>query len=146
MEENIGKSLLPFKSQQLLNTIIEKRGLCVEDAANYLYSSNVYKQLSEESSLLWQFSTIYLYDMLMREKRLKKQRQNSSKPILLFLTFCIENYKEYKNITTDETLLIFNKYEVISYLESVYDTLHTQGKDYIMREIDGYIKNRKAKK
>ena len=69
MEENVEKFLLPFKTQQLLNIIIEKRGLCVEDAANYLYSSNVYKQLSEESFLLWQFSTIYLYDMLIREKQ-----------------------------------------------------------------------------
>jgi hypothetical protein len=146
MEDNVVKYLLPFKTQQLLNTIIEKRGLCVEDAVHYLYSSNVYKQLSEESSLLWQFSTLYLYDMLMSEKRLKKQRQNNTKPILLFVTFCIENYKEYKNISADETLFIFNKYEVIGYLEAVYDTLHTQGKDYIMSEIDGYIKNRKAKK
>ena len=146
MEENIGKLMLPFKTQLLLNTIIEKRRLCTDDAMHYLYSSDFYKQLSDESSDLWQFSTVYLYDMLKREKRAKKQRQNNTKPLLLFFTFCLENYKDYKDLSMEEVLFIFKKHNVIEYLEAVYDTLHTQGKGYIMSEIDTYIKNRKSKK
>ena len=32
MENNLGKMMLPFKVQQLLQTIIEKKGLDVKDA------------------------------------------------------------------------------------------------------------------
>ncbi len=142
--DNLGKMMLPFKLQQLLDTIIEKKGLAVQDALQYLYSSDLYKQLSSESSYLWQLSTLNLYDLLKREKRLKKQNQNNDTPILLFLTFCLENYKEYKNINAEEALFLFNKYGVLEYLEKVFDTLHTQSKEYIMSEIDNYINNRKT--
>lgn len=144
MNDNVGKMMLPFKLHQLLDTIIEKKGLGVEDALQYLYSSDLYKQLSSESSYLWQLSTLNLYDLLKREKRLKKQNQNNDTPILLFLTFCLENYKEYKNINAEEALFLFNKYGVLEYLEKVFDTLHTQSKEYIMSEIDNYINNRKT--
>jgi len=42
MGDNIGQMMLPFKVQQLLNIIIEKRGLCINDALQYLYSSDLY--------------------------------------------------------------------------------------------------------
>ena len=143
MGDNIGQMMLPFKVQQLLDIIIEKRGLCVNDALQYLYSSDLYTQLSSKSSYLWQLSTLNLYDLLKKEKRLKKQSQNNTPPILLFLTFCLENYKNHKKIDAGEVLSLFNKYDVLEYLENVYDTLHTQGKEYIIAEIDEYIKKRK---
>ncbi|MDR0824859.1 MAG: DUF3791 domain-containing protein [Prevotella sp.] len=144
MEKSLEKMMFPFKVQQLLYTIIEKKGLGVEDALQYLYSSELYEQLSSESSYLWQLSTLNLYDLLKKEKRLKKQNQNNTASILLFLIFCLENYKDYKNIGAKETLFLFNKYNVLDYLEEVYETLHTQSKEYIMSEIDNYIKNRKV--
>jgi hypothetical protein len=144
MEDNIGKMMLPFKVQQLLDTIIEKKKLAVEDAMQYLYSSYLYKQLSSETSYLWQLSTLNLYDLLKKEKRLKKQNQNNSAPVLLFLAFCLENYKEHKNVGAGEALFLFNKYNVLNYLADVFDTLHTQSKAYIMSEIDHYIKNKKV--
>lgn len=143
MENSLVKMMLPFKIQQLLETIIEKRGFNIKDALNYLYSSDLYQQMSSEESYLWQLSTPNLYDMLKKEKNKQKQRENSSASVLLFLSFCVENYKEYKNLDAEETLLLFNKYNVLPYLEDVFDTLHTQGKDYIMSEIDEYISNRK---
>ncbi len=144
MEDNTSKMMLPFKVQQLLDRIIEKKGLGVEDALQYLYSSDLYKQLSSESSYLWQLSTPNLYDLLKKEKRLRKQGQNNTAPILLFLTFCLENYKDHKNLSAEETLFLFNKYDVFTYLGQVFETLHTQSKGYIMAEIDSYIENRKA--
>ncbi|MDR1371330.1 MAG: DUF3791 domain-containing protein [Dysgonamonadaceae bacterium] len=143
MENNLVKMMLPFKMQQLLETIIEKRGLNIKDAMLYLYSSDLYQRMSEEESYLWQLSTPNLYDMLKTEKRKKKQKENNSAPVLLFLSFCMENYKEHKNLSAEETLCLFNKYEVVDYLEDVFDALHTQGKDYIMSEIDEYINNRR---
>jgi hypothetical protein len=141
-DNNPGKMLLPFKVQQLLDTIIKKRGLDIEDAMQYLYSSDLYRKLSSESSYLWQLSTFNLYDLLKKEKRLKKQHQNNTMPILLFLAFCLENYKDQKSIHAEEALFIFNKYNVLDFLKDVFDTLHTQGKEYILEEIDSYIQNR----
>ena len=143
MEGGLVKMMLPFKIQQLLEMIIEQHALNVKDSMQYLYSSNLYKQMSEEDSYLWQLSVANLYDMLQTEKNEDKQKENHSAPVLLFLSFCMENYKEHKNLSTEEALLLFNKYGVVDYLGDVFDTLHTQGKDYIMSEIDEYINNRK---
>ena len=95
---------------------------------------------------LWQLSTLNLYDLLDKEKkRIKKQEQNNaSSAISLFIVFCIENYKNHKNISTEDALFLFNKYNVLDYLKKVFDTLHTQSKEYIMTEIDNYISNRKT--
>jgi hypothetical protein len=144
-DNNPGKMMLPFKVQLLLDTIIRKKGLDIEGAMCYLYSSDLYGKLSSESSYLWQLSTFNLYDLLKKEKRLKRQRQNNSLPILLFLAFCLENYKDRKNISAEEALSIFNKYHVLDFLKDVFDTLHTQGKEYILDEIDLYIQNRTIK-
>ncbi|MDF9831633.1 hypothetical protein [Parabacteroides sp. PF5-6] len=102
MEENLVKMMLPFKIQQLLETIIENNALSVKDAIQYLYSSKLYKQMSDEDSYLWQLSTANLYDMLYMGKSEIKLHENKSAPVLLL-----------------------------------------QGKEYIMREIDEYINNRK---
>jgi hypothetical protein len=140
-ESNTGKSVLPFKLQQLIGTIAEKKGLGVEDALEYLYSSKLYEKLSTDSPLLWRLSTANLYDLLKTEKLKTKHAQNISSPVLLFLAFCIENYKEHKQIDANEVLFLFRKYGVIEYLTSGFDVLHTQGRDYIMADIDHYIKN-----
>jgi len=144
MENSLEKMMLPYKVQQLFQTIIERKGFGVEDAVQYLYLSDLYKQLSEEDSYLWQLGAAYLYDLLEEEKIQKKEKQNNSTPVLLFLSFCLENYKDYKHISAEETLYLFNKYNVLAYLEDVFETLHTQGKDYILRDIDEYINNQKT--
>lgn len=146
MGEPIEKLMLPFKVQQLLNTIIEKKRMGISDAMQYLYSSDLYAQLALESSYLWQLSAYNLYDLLKKEKRRKKQTQNNSTEALLFLSFCLENYKEHKKISAEEALFLFQKYKVLDFLENVFDALHTQSKDYIMCEIDTYIRNQKRKK
>jgi len=143
MEQQIEKSILPFKIQQLVNVIIQKKRCSVEEAFSYLYTSNLYKQLTAESSFLWQFSTLSLYELLKKEKLSEKHAQNADPKILLFQTFCLENYKDHKAIQPDDALRVFLKYDVFNYLENVFDMLHTQGKDYIMEEIDVYIKNKK---
>jgi hypothetical protein len=136
------KLMLPFKVQQLLDAIIERRGLGLEDALEYLYSSELYQKLSSES-YLWRLSTDNLYDLLKTEKSKKRLSQNNSRPILLFIAFCIENYKEHRTISTDDVVFLFRKYDVINYLTLGFDLLHTQGKEYVMSDIDSYIKNRK---
>jgi hypothetical protein len=138
-----GKSILTFKLQQLIGTIVEKKGMGVEDALEYLYSSKLYEKLSTDSPYLWRLSAANLYDLLKTEKRKTKHAQNVSSPVLLFLAFCIENYKEHKQTDATETLFLFRKYGVIDYLIAGFDVLHTQGREYIMSDIDRYIENRK---
>ncbi len=142
MENSNEKMMLPFKVQQLLDVIIDKRGLNIEDALEYLYSSELYRQLSSEP-YLWRLSTDNLYDLLKSEKRRKKQSQNNSSSILLFIAFCIESYKEHKHTNAGEVIFLFKKYGVIDYLTQGFDVLHTQGREYIMSDIDRYIDNRK---
>ncbi|MDR2913173.1 MAG: DUF3791 domain-containing protein [Alistipes sp.] len=134
--------MLPFKVQRLLSTIIEKKGLDIEDALGYLYSSDTYRQLSSDSPYLRRLSTANLYDMLKKGKRKKKQTRNISSDTLLFISSCIENYKEHKRMGADEVLMLFKKYDVTDYLIQGFEVLHTQGKKYIMADIDRYIKNR----
>ncbi|MFV0553835.1 MAG: DUF3791 domain-containing protein [Mangrovibacterium sp.] len=144
MEETVRyeKVLLPFKVQQLLDAIIIERGLGIEDALEYLYSSELYRQLSE-GTYLWRLSASNLYDMLKQEKNEAKQAQDNSSQVLLFISFCIENYKEHHQIEANEVLFLFKKYGVIKYLTLGFDVLHTQGKDYIMADIDNYLDNRR---
>ena len=59
-----------------------------------------------------------------------------------FLTFCIEQFKHKKNADGLTIKNLFDKTGVSSYLVENFDVLHTQGKDWILDDIDSYIKNR----
>ena len=146
MEQQIGKKLMPFKIQQLIDAIIQKKRCNIEDAFLYLYSSNLYKQLTSKDSSLWQYSTASLYDLLKKEKLLEKQNQNTDKKVILFQVFCLENYRDYKDMGADDSLYLFLKHDVFRYLESIFETLHTQGRNYIMEEIDIYLINKEKSK
>jgi hypothetical protein len=144
----MGNNILPFRIQQLINVIIEKKKCTLEDALYYLYSSELYRQLSSESSSLWyqSLSSLSLYEILKKEKLSKTHTKNTDSSILLFQIFCLEKYKEHLNISADETLHIFIKYDVFEYLQKVFETLHTQGEGYIIAEIKTYINHRKQQK
>jgi len=60
-----------------------------------------------------------------------------------FLVYCIENYKNIKNLKGRETIELFNKYRVIEYINASYKALHTTGKEYIVEDLDIYIDARK---
>lgn len=62
---------------------------------------------------------------------------------LPFVIFCIEEYKNQKNMSGKEVLNIFNKYSVCEYIYSFYESLHTTGTKYIINDIDSYIESRK---
>jgi hypothetical protein len=142
MNPTTGKDLLPFKVQQLLAILIEKQKLGVEDAMQYLYSSEVYRHLTS-GILYWTYSTSSLYELLKEEKRKRRKAVAHSPEVLLFYAFCLESYKEEKQLEAEKVLTLFRSYHVLNYLASVYDTLHTQGKSYIVEEIDRYIKRKK---
>ena len=63
----------------------------------------------------------------------------------MFVSFCIEEYKTAKGLTGPETIDLFAKYGVTDYLYDCYNPLHTQGREWLMAEIDEFINIRKLK-
>lgn len=136
-----GNALLPFILKGITKKVMEKKKLNTKDAFHYVTSSQLYTKLHDEEAKYWYLSTLALYEELEREKKLSHKKQNDK--TLLFTAFCIENYQTVKNKTKEEVLFLFDKYSVYDYLQEVYEPLHTQGVNYIMDEIELYIKSQK---
>lgn len=65
------------------------------------------------------------------------------KDIALFVAFCIEEYGAAKGMSGEQVLDLFSKYGLVGYLSEFYDVLHTQGRQWLIEEIDEYIEIRK---
>jgi len=59
--------------------------------------------------------------------------------IPLFLSFCIEQYKNAKGISGKEAMEKLSASGALTYLEMNYEVLHTQSPQWILEEIDEYI-------
>ncbi|MCD8207136.1 MAG: DUF3791 domain-containing protein [Bacteroidales bacterium] len=64
-----------------------------------------------------------------------KQKQDTA----YFISFGIEQYKNAKGISGEETVLLFEKYGVLEYLHDFYDVLHTQSHEWLLADIDEFI-------
>jgi len=137
---NIETAIMPFKLQQLVELIMEKKQLGIEDAFHYFYTSNCYRLLLQEDTKLWYMSALGIFELLEEEKKAGKIENPK---LLLFYAFCLEKYKAFINLSAEETLFIFRKYRVFDYLKEGFDILHTQGESYIVNDIDLFIKTRK---
>lgn len=61
-----------------------------------------------------------------------------------FLVYCIERYKSAKGLTGIQVSELFSKYRVWDYIYSCFEALHTTGENYIIEDIDLFIKERQA--
>ena len=61
-----------------------------------------------------------------------------------FLSFCIEQYKNTKGMDGAEVIETFAKYDVFDYLNTHFEILHTQSRQWILEDIDEYINLRKG--
>lgn len=61
------------------------------------------------------------------------------KDIALFIAFCIEEYAADKGMSGEEVLDMFTKYGVTDYLNKCFEPLHTQGRQWLIDEIDEFI-------
>ena len=59
-----------------------------------------------------------------------------------FTVFCLESYKTAHKLTGKEVINIFIKYNIIDYVKSFFDVLHSTGQEYIVADIDKYINSR----
>jgi hypothetical protein len=64
--------------------------------------------------------------------------------IAYFLSFCIEQYKEAKQLSGAEAAKIFDKYGVLEYLEEHFEPLHSQSHQWILEDIEEFINLRKG--
>ena len=63
--------------------------------------------------------------------------------IAYFLSFCIEQYKKEKGIAGAEAAQLLQGYGVLEYLKEHFEVLHTQSKQWLLADIDEFIKLRK---
>ena len=68
-----------------------------------------------------------------------KKRQD----IAFFLAFCIEQYMNEKRLSHEEAMSLFTEFSVLDYLAEHFEILHTQSRQWIIEDIDEYIKERK---
>ena len=61
--------------------------------------------------------------------------------ILYFVSFCIEQYKTTHEMKGSKVADLFAKKGVIDYLEKNYDVLHTQSANWLVNDIDNFLKN-----
>ena len=61
-----------------------------------------------------------------------------------FLVYCIEVYKLSKNMTGKQVMELFKRYNVMDYILSCYEALHTTGASYIIEDIDIFLEARQA--
>jgi len=59
-----------------------------------------------------------------------------------FKIFCLESYKTAHGLNGVSVIDIFKKYDVFDYITSFYDVLHSTGQQYIVEDIDLFIKAR----
>ncbi|MDR0732799.1 MAG: DUF3791 domain-containing protein [Dysgonamonadaceae bacterium] len=136
----IEQAIMPFKVQQLAEVIMQKKRIGLTDALHYLYGTNLYRQLDSDEAKWWYMSGAALYEIIESEKKEQKRLLRNRK-LSLFLIFCIENYKNYTHRPTEEVLTLFSTRRVLRFLRENYDVLHTQGKEYIMEEIKGFLEH-----
>lgn len=69
----------------------------------------------------------------------------NEKDVALFVAFCIEEYGAAKKMSGEHVLDLFSKYGLVDYLSEFYEVLHTQGRQWLIEEIDEFIEIRKKK-
>ncbi|MBO7626104.1 MAG: DUF3791 domain-containing protein [Paludibacteraceae bacterium] len=69
--------------------------------------------------------------------------ENKQLDIAYFISFCIEQYKNAKGVTGEQAMSVLANYGVLDYLEEHFEVLHTQSHQWILEDIDEFIRLRK---
>lgn len=67
---------------------------------------------------------------------------NNEEKVIEFASFCIENFKVKHSMDGKEVAILFKQSEALKFIKNGYEMLHTQGKEYILEEIEIFLKNR----
>lgn len=63
--------------------------------------------------------------------------------IVYFISFCIEQYKVHISASGAEVMGLFDKYGVTEYLFENFEVLHTESHQWLVEEIDEFIRQRR---
>ena len=89
----------------------------------------------------------HIFRIEMKTCGIATERRNGmrkqDKDIALFVAFCIEEYGAAKGLNGEQVLDLFTKYGLTEYLSEFYEPLHTQGRQWLIEEIDEFINIRK---
>lgn len=142
MKQTTEIAILPFKVLELAEIITEKKRVSLDDALFYLYNSDLYHDLINPQLKLWYYSGLQLYDFLEEEKFGIRKRA-ISKTEAQFLVFCIEQYRLRDNLASAGVLSMFKNLKLDKFLIRNFELLHSQSAEYILHEIDMFIKKRR---
>lgn len=73
---------------------------------------------------------------------MSKEKQN----IAYFLSFCIEQWKTKRGVSGAEASRELAQYGVLDYLAEHFEALHTQSRQWLIEEIEEFIRLRKEKR
>lgn len=78
----------------------------------------------------------------MEKKGLYNRDYTGDDTIPAFVSFCIEQYKNYKNISGQESMLALSEAGVLDYLADHYDALHLESSQWIIQDIDRLVESK----
>lgn len=142
MKQTTEEAILPFKVLELAEIISEKKRLSFEDALFYLYNSDLYHDLINPNLKLWYYSGSQLYDYLEEEK-FDIRKRPVSRAEAQFLVFCVEQYRLRGNLPSAGVLAMFQNLKLDKFLIRNFEVLHSQSTEYILHEIDLFIRKRR---
>ena len=59
-----------------------------------------------------------------------------------FVSFCIEVFAHAKGMTGTAVFHLFDSCGLVRYLDECYDVLHTQGREWLLADMEDYLKVR----
>ena len=59
-------------TRDVIRILVERKGMNMQDAIDFVYTSNTFRHLHDEHTGLYCQSPQYVYETLMEEKKLKK--------------------------------------------------------------------------
>lgn len=142
MKQTTEEAILPFKVLELAEIISEKKRLSLEDALFYLYNSDLYHDMINPNLKLWYYSGSQLYDYLEEEK-FDIRKRPVSRAEAQFLVFCVEQYRLRGNLPSAGVLAMFQNLKLDKFLTRNFEVLHSQSTEYILHEIDLFIRKRR---
>ena len=135
------EKIIPIKISQLAGYVAKVKRISLDDALVYIYVNPMYKRLYDEEAKWWYLSTEALYEEF--ELWRKRLSRNISKEVFGFYTYWLENYAISKRISGLSAWTIFKESGADDYVIENYDLLHTQGLEYLLDDIQRFIKRRK---
>lgn len=82
----------------------------------------------------------------MEKKRTYISDYNGDYAIPGFVTFYIEQYKKFKNISGEEAMQTLSDAGVLDYLAEHYDILHLESHHWLLKEIEEMVESKTLSK